>query len=250
MEYAAMTLWLLVAVFSALGVHRLWCSMVQPKIVNWVLLPGTLVAQLGHILGLLITGGTVNETALVKDDGSGEPQTASEPECRLPVLGAVIIALLPLVGCAAAIYWVSRYFGAPVLAAMNERAAHRLMLPTSLSTFFDAMRGAISLVQQVVEAVGAGNYRDWRTWLFLYLVACLTVRMAPFTGNLRGSIGAILMTGLITFLIGQMTSSTDALLGSIWPLVVFSVAVLLLLLMCSLIAKAGVLLGKVCYNGG
>jgi hypothetical protein len=250
MEYAAMTLWLLIAVFTALGVHRLWCSIVKPKIVNWILLPGTLVAQLGHILGLLVTGGTVNSTSLVKDDESGEPQTAPEPESRLPVLGAVIIALLPLVGCAAAIFWVSRYFGIPILTAMDDRAVHRLALPTTVAAFFDTARGAISLVEQLVDAVWAGNYREWHTWLFLYLVICLTVRMAPFTGNLRGSIGAILLTGLMTFLIGHMTHSTEAILGSVWPLVVFSVAVLLLLLMLSLMVKAAVMLGKVFYGGG
>ena len=250
MECAALTLWFLIAVFAALGVHRLWCSMVKPKVVNCILLPGTLVAQLGHILGLLVTGGTVNDTTLVKDDESGEPQTAAEPESRLPVLGAVIIALLPLVGCAAAIYWVSRYFGSPVLAAMDERTVHRLVLPTTLAAFFDTLRGAISLVQQLMDAVWAGNYRDWRTWLFLYLVMCLTVRMAPFTGNLRGSLGAILLTGLMAFLIGLMTRSTEAILGCMWPLVIFSVAVLLLLLMLSLFAKGAVLLGKVFYAGG
>lgn len=250
MEYASMTFWLLVAAFSALGVHRLWCSIFEPKAVNWALLPGTLVAQLGHILGLLVTGGTVNNTSLIKDDGSGEPQTPSEPESRLPVLGAVIVALLPLVGCAAAIYWVSRYFGVPILLAVDERVAGKLILPTSLSSFFDTTRGAITLVEQLVDAVRTGNYREWRTWVFLYLVICLTVRMAPFAGNLRGSIGAILLTGLISFLVGHLTGMTDSLLSSVWPLVVFCVAVLLMLLMFSLIAKAAVMLGKIFYAGG
>ena len=53
MLYAALTFWLLVVMFSAWGVHRLWSGLIKPRAVNFVLLPGTLVAQLGHVLGLL-----------------------------------------------------------------------------------------------------------------------------------------------------------------------------------------------------
>lgn len=250
MEYAAFTFWLLVVVFSALGVHSLWSSMVQPKVVNSLLLPGTLVAQLGYILGLLLTGGTVNNTSLIKDDDSGAPQTPAETESRLPVIGSIIVALLPLAGCAAAIYWVSRYFGAPVLASMAEPGPQRLELPTTLTLFFEIIRSSISLVQRLVNAIGASDYRDWRTWLFLYLAVCLTVRMAPLTGNLRGSIGAILLTGLFAFIIGQIAESTAGLLDTAWPLVIFSVAVLLLLLMISLLAKGVVLLVKTMHGAG
>jgi hypothetical protein len=250
MDYASITFWLLVMVFSALGVHRLWSSMVQPKIVNSLLLPGTLVAQLGHILGLLLTGGTVNNTSLIKDDDSGEPQTPDEAESRVPVFGAIIIALLPLVGCATAIYWVSRYFGTPILSGMQQRAPGRLVLPTTLTLLFDTTRDAISLMQRLMDAVWAGDFHDWRTWLFLYLVVCLTVRMAPLTGNLRGSVGAILLTGLLAFLIGQITPSAAAFLDTAWPLVVFSVSVLLLLLMLSLLVKGAVMLIKTIHGGG
>ncbi|MEP0843293.1 MAG: hypothetical protein HRF43_11365 [Phycisphaerae bacterium] len=250
MEYASITFWLLVVIFCALGVHRLWSSMIQPRIVNSILLPGTLVAQLGHVLGLLVTGGTVNNTSLIKDDDSGGPQTPPETQTRIPVLGAIMIALLPLAGCAAAIYWVSSYFGGPILAGMAAAAPAGLELPLSLGAFFDTLRAAVTLVQQLVLSVQAGDYHDWRTWLFLYLAVCLTVRMAPLTGNLRGSIGAILMTGLLAFLVGQVMRSPSALMSGAWPLIVFSVAVLLFLLMVSLLAKGAVLLVKTLQGQG
>lgn len=244
MEYASMTFWLLVIVFCALGVHRLWTSLVQPKIVNSVLLPGTLVAQLGHILGLLVTGGTVNNTSLIKDDDSGAPQTSPEAQTRVPVFGAIITALLPLVGCAAAIYWVAQYFGTrtPILSSMEQIPPAQMALPTSLTHFFDLLRMAITLVQRFVDVVMSSDYGDWRTWLFLYLVVCLTVRMAPLTGNLRGSIGAIFITGLMAFLVGQITQSSAGLFTSAWPLIIFSSAVLLFLLMVSLLVRGMVTL--------
>src|SRR5438552_16618426 len=119
MEYAQITFWLVVIVFTALGVHRLWSSLVQPKVVNSILLPGTLVGQLGHVLGLLITGGTVNNTTLIKDDDSGEPETGDDAKPKVPLIGTVIIALLPMTGCAVAIYWVSRYLGTSILNGME-----------------------------------------------------------------------------------------------------------------------------------
>jgi hypothetical protein len=244
MEYAAMTFWLFVIMFSALGVHRLWSSLVQPKIVNSILLPGTLVAQLGHILGLLVTGGTVNNTTLVKDDDSGEPETGTDPKTKVPVFGAIIIALLPMAGCAVAIYWSARYFGARFLDGMKGSQFNPLLLPTSLPEFFSVVRGGLSLVEHLIGVVRASDLHNWQTLLFLYLVICLTVRMAPLTGNLRGSLGAILLFGIIAFLIGQIAKPQNGAFGSAWPLVIFCVAALLFLLIFSLLATGAVRLIK------
>jgi len=244
MQYAAMTFWLLVIVFTALGVHRLWSSLIQPKVVNSLLLPGTLVAQLGYILGLLITGGTVNNTALIKDDDTGEPQTGQDPKPRVPIVGMVIIALLPMVGCAIAIYWVSRYFGSEILAGMETTPIDRSSLPSSVSMFFLMIRASVDLVEQLINVIRASNLTNWRTALFLYLVICLTVRMAPLTGNVRGSLGAILLTGILAFLVGQVTQSTADPLAAAWPLITFCAAVLLFLLMFSLVFRGAVDLVK------
>lgn len=244
MEYAAMTFWLFVIVFSALGVHRLWSSLIQPKIVNSLLLPGTLVAQLGYILGTLVTGGTVNNTTLVKDNESCEPETGEDPQSKVPVIGSVILALLPMVGCAVAIYWTARYFGTPFLDGMRRAQFNHLLLPTSLPAFFDMLRGMLALVEHLMAVVQASDLQDWQTLLFLYLVICLTVRMAPLTGNLRGSLGAIALFGVFAFLLAQVTKSDTGAFSTAWPLVIFCVAVLLFLLMFSLLLTGAVGLVK------
>lgn len=250
-EYASLTFWMLVIVFSALGVHQLWSSLIQPKIVNSILLPGTLVAQLGHVLGLLITGGTVTDTSLVKDDDSGEPQTGGDTESRVPIVGPIVIALLPMAGCAVAIYWVSRYFGSDILAGMSDESVNAIHLPTSIPFLFDMLGQSLAMVEQLIYVVAGSNYTSWETMLFLYLAICLTVRMAPLTGNLRGSLGAIFIFGILAFLLGQFAQS-DATgpLSSAWPLVTFSVAVLLFLLLFSLIVKGIVSLVKTLFGQG
>jgi hypothetical protein len=248
MEYAAITFWLSVIVFTALGVHRLWSALIKPKAVNTILLPGTLVATLGHILGLLITGGTVEDTALIKDDDSGEPQTGKDPKPKVPIIGAVVVALLPMIGCAVAIYGVSHYFGSPVLQALNQGEPQRLVLPTAWPMFFDMLRQAVTLVEKLVRVVLDSNLQDWHILLFLYLSICLTVRMAPLTGNIRGAIGAILIAGVLAYLIARMSPPSPDSLQSTWLLITYSVAVLLLLLIISLLVTGAVHLVRTFVN--
>ncbi len=250
MEYAAMTFWLVVIVFTALGVHRLWSKLVQPKVVNSVLLPGTLVAQLGHVMGLLVTGGTVNNTTLIKDDDSGEPQTGKDVKSRIPVVGPIIIAMLPMLACGGAIYAVSHYLGQDILSRMEKEALPR-HLPTTLAAVWPLLRECIGLVERLVEATRAADAGDWRTWAFVYLVICLTVRMAPLPGSLRGAIGAILVLGAVNALIGLAWRSRESgptLLDRAWPLLTFSVAALLFLLMVSLAVRGAVGLIKILFG--
>lgn len=247
MEYATLTFWLLVIVFSALGVHRLWSSLVQPKVVNSILLPGTFVATVGHILGLLLTGGTVDNTSLIKDDDSGEPQTDKNPKPKVPIVGAVVIALLPMVGCALAIYASSRWFGPHILQAMSAEPLQQLWLPTNGAMFFEVLRQLLNLVERFVNVLWASDLTDWKTLLFLYLAVCLTVRMAPLTGNLRGALGAIFVAGILAFLIGKITAATPDTLATTWPLISFSVAVLLFLLIVSLLITGAVNLAKTLF---
>ena len=103
MLYVAMTLWLMMIVLSAWGVYRLWSAMVRPRIINMLLLPGTLVAQLGHVVGLLVTGATVNDTTLYKDDESGDPGATQNAKPRIPILGHRISGALLLLACGRAL---------------------------------------------------------------------------------------------------------------------------------------------------
>ncbi len=239
MVYLALTFWLLVIVWVAWGVHRLWSGMVKAKVLNTVLLPGTLVAQLGHVLGLLVTGATVTGTTLYKDDESGDPETTSDPQPRVPVIGPVVIGMLPLLSCAVAIYFVARYLGEPVLANMTTQAV-RADLPMSLSGVFQLLRDQITLVESIVSAAAAADFTYWKTGVFLYLLVCLTVRIAPFPGNLRGSLAAIVILGISAAMISTLFDMADPRVQNGWAVLNLTVATLLFLLMISLVVRGGV----------
>ena len=243
MLYASITFWLLVAVLMAWGVHHLWSGMLKPRTVNSVLLPGTLVAQLGHVLGLLVTGATVTNTTLYKDDDSGEPEMTQDPKPRIPVVGPLVIGMLPLVSCTLAIFVVTRYLGGQIVAQMNEQPVTEV-LPTTLAGFWQLLRDQITLLEVTVAAAVSADWGRWEVWLFVYLVVCLTVRMAPFPGTLRGSLGATVVLGLLAAFVASVADAGRACLDSGWTVLTLSVASLLFLLLASLLVRGTVSLAK------
>ena len=247
MVYIALTFWLLVIVLTAWGVHRLWSGMIKPKLLNTILLPGTLIAQLGHVLGLLITGATVSNTTLYKNDESGDPETTTDPKPRVPLVGPVIIAMLPLLACAVAIFFVARYLGRPILLNLTAGSVGPI-LPTTIAGTWQMLRDQITLVESIVAATSVADLANWRTWLFIYLLICLTVRIAPFPGNLRGSLAAIMILGIGAAMVSSLFDMADPRVQSGWAVLSLTVAALLFLLMASLVVRGGVGLVQVLRN--
>jgi hypothetical protein len=236
MVYAAASVWVMVVMLLAWGVHHLWSTIVKPKSVNTVLLPGTLVAQLGQIVGLLITGGTVNNTALMRGDEKGSPATNPNPQPKIPVIGPVIVALLPMVALGATLYLMIRKLGVPVLEKMPKELISG-QLPGSLAAFWEQLRGLITLAEGTLNAVRSAENASWRVAVFIYLMTCLTVRMAPLPGNIRGHIGAIASLGVIAWLAGTVTPGIPEIILQGWPIMTLAVGWLLLLLLLSLVVR-------------
>lgn len=244
MLYAALTFWLLVIVFSAWGVHWLWSRMIKPRAVNTILLPGTLVAQLGHVMGLLVTGNSVQNTTLMGDDDEGEPQSETPEKSRLPVIGPIVIALLPLAACALGLYWAAEWWGQGVIARLGEpRVA--AALPTSLAAFWALLRESLTVTESMVNAIINADWTQWPTIVFVYLSVCLTVRMTPFEGNRRGAIGAILFSGLTIGALAALIPSIRDFTLQTWPVLSFAVGMLLFLLLASLLISGVVGLVKI-----
>lgn len=238
MAYAASTFWLLIIVLTAWGVHQLWLGIVKPRALNIALLPGTLVAQLGHVLGLLVTGATVTNTSLYGDD-SGSPETTRHPNPKIPIVGPVIIGLLPLLACATSIYFVAQWLGRPVLAKMSLTIVGPA-LPTTLAGFWQFLHDQLTLTESMVSAVARADWGIWQTWLFAYLVICLTVRIAPFPGNLRGALSAVVVLGIIAAAVSSLLDVTDPYTQNTWAMMNLTAAVLLSLLLFSLLIRGGV----------
>ena len=243
MLYASLTFWLLVIVLTAWGVHQLWGGMIKAKVLNTVLLPGTLVAQVGHVLGLLVTGATISNTTVFSDDGSGAPETTPNPQPKIPVIGPVVIGMLPIVACATAIFFVVHLLGAPVMQRLGATPVGPT-LPMSLAGVWQLLRDQISLVESLVSASAAADFTRWRTWVFLYLLVCLAIRIAPFRGNLRGALCAIVILGIGAATLSSLFDVADPRVQNFWAVLNVTVATLLFLLFTTLLIRGGLGLAR------
>jgi hypothetical protein len=72
------------------------------------------------------------------------------------------------------------------------------------------------------------------------LLICLTVRIAPLPGNLRGALGAIVVLGVGAATITSLFDVADPRVQSGWAVLNLTVATLMLLLLVSLAVRGGV----------
>lgn len=237
MLYAALTLWIALIVLAAWAVHWLWTRLIPPRVVHALLLPGTVAAQIGHVLGVLLAGGTVNNASLIKSDGSNEPQPPAESRTRIPVLGPVIVAVFPLAACAAGVALAARSLGAETVAAVGNFPA-AMTIPTSLTGLWQFLHHLVFLMETLTARLREADLSTWQGWAFLYLAICLTVRMAPLQGNLPGALGGIALFGVVCATVGSLSPAFEALILDAWPLLTFVAALLLVLLLLSAVAAA------------
>ncbi len=246
MLYAGIVFWLLILVFAAYGTYQLWAGLIRPHILNVVLLPGTVVAQSGRFVGLLITGANTSSATLTANP-QADKSTKSSSKSKLPVVGPILIALLPLLACGFSIYVVVMTLGQEVMVAAEAPAA-QATLPVAFSSLWELLRNTLSVAEQVAGTVLNSDFRSWQSWLFVYLIICLTVRMAPMPGTHRGAIGAVLLIGAGLILIGRFGQTPEETLQGMWDLLNFSVGALLCLLLVSLMVRGGVGLFRILTN--
>ncbi len=249
MLFLSASIWVLIIVVLAWAVDYQWSRMLKPRYVNIALLPGTLVATLGRVVGLLITGAKINNTALMGDDDRGAPLSDAGYEPKIPVFGPMLIGFLPLLACGTAIYLVVNLLGDPIAQKVPvEKIAAET--PQSLEAFWSQSRSLIDLAEATSQAIRSADYDRWETWAFAYLLICLTVRAAPFPGNVKGHFAAILTAGGLVWLASTLSPAPGAMIEQSWPVLAVTIGWLLLLLIVSLVARGAFEIAKGLARGG
>jgi len=243
MVYVEFTVWLLLIVFCSIGVYRLWTGMVRPAWVNWVLLPGTLVSEMAYIFGCLITGGEIRHAKLLSGSGDGdgaEPATEAAPRWKL--LGPVVASLLAILACGAAIALADRLLGEPVMdefgftRALADPAGPSRAL-TRWQTLWSRLDNQLRLLRRTCETFGRLDWSNWRVPLFVYLAACLSVRLAPVRRDLRATLAAAGILAALIVAVGAVSRRFEQIVEPVRPILTYVWGTLLLLLAVSLLIR-------------
>lgn len=240
MAYIEIILWLLLIVFCGVGVFRLLSQIVPPAWLNWILLPATVVSEMAYIFGCLITGGEIRHAKLIQTGGGGDsPATEAAPKLRF--VGPLIASLLAMIACGAAIALAGWLLGEPVMDRF--RSAQSLVPsvdgPSGLASwpaFWARLEEQLRLLRRMCETFGRLDWLDWRSVLFVYLAACLSIRLAPVGRDMRASLAAAGVVALGFVLVG-VVGGLDRVMAPVGPIVTYVWANLLLLLAIALLIR-------------
>ncbi len=254
MIYVAFTVWVVLSLFAAAGVYRLWSQLARPEWVNWALLPGTVVSEMSYMLGVLITGGEVRRARLIdlpkvsgrkRRRSQGEPKSESVPRFR--IVGPIDGVLVSIAACCAVIAIAAALLGRPVLVTFitDDGLLPTALLPKTLATnwgmFWDHMGGQVHLLRRMCETWGRVDWLNWRVPLFMYLSICLSVRLAPVNRPMRTTLLAAAMLAGVVAVVGAISSvSGGSLMDRIWPVLTYVWTMLLFLLAVTLLIKGAV----------
>jgi hypothetical protein len=255
--YAAFTFWLFLIAFMGMGIYRLWAGLVKPAWINWALLPGTAVSEMAYIFGCLITGGEIKRAKLIdtsagktssatgtSDAAAGASGTVAQAAPKLKFIGPAVASLLAIVACAAAIIALHTYLGRPVISqfnaalSVNPTIALPAVLPGTWEGFWDQIVGQVRLLQRSCQAWAGLQWSDWHVPLFVYLAACLSIRLAPARREVRAMLFSLVLIAVGIAIAGQLNQQFETLMSDLWPLLTYVWASLLLLLTTTLLIRA------------
>lgn len=253
--YAAFTLWQLLILFTGIGVYRLWAKIAPQRYIDWALLPGTLVSEMAYIFGCLITGGEVRRARLLPGSPGGKAGGASagtETAGGVKVLGPIVASLLVVVACTAAILLLRKWLGQQIVETFCFSPAARLPeeLPRSADRFWDQLGLQISLLRRMCQTWADLHWTNWRAPLFVYLTACLAVRMGSTNKPVRPTLAAAVLLAALIGLIGLISERFHHLMSDVWPLLTYIWASLLFLLAVTLVLNGAVRLGRIMMGRG
>ncbi len=234
MIYCAFAIWLFAIVLAARGVLRLLAGMLKPRVVDWIVLPGTLASELARYLACLLTGGEFRSRKLVGDSDTDDAAPAG-----VPYLTPLLTGLLPLAACLGLTVLLNATFDSQVYRhyeASGRDAAKEFS--ASNECVWQILRNQVDLLEFVTAAAQAKlsqwPWQNWKGWLLMYLTACLVLRTAPASRPLRPTLlGMAIIAGLAAG-VAAIFSENAQWLHSVWPLLSFTWSVALALLAATL----------------
>ncbi|MBN1943557.1 MAG: hypothetical protein JW849_09725 [Phycisphaerae bacterium] len=241
MIFVTLGIWLLLILVAGLGLYRYWTRRLGGAVVDWLMLPATLVSETAYSAGRLMTGRPAF-------GGLISPQDVNTDACRFAISGkhgffvSMLSSFLTLVLCGLALAATAKWIGRDMIQSLVlgggllEPAWLPKNPPLQWDAFWDVLAYQIRLLRGFLETLGRQNWLDWRVWLFVYLSAGLSVRLGPVRHDWRATlvVGAILV-GLLAAAAAIFPAVRDFVDGTLWCVLTYVWALLLGLMAATLI---------------
>lgn len=210
MIYAAFGMWLFFILVTATGLYRFWTKCFGGAVVDWVLLPGTLVGELAYNTGRLAAG----RPAFA---GLISPKDPREDPCRYAISGKnafpieLLCATLTMLSCGAGLVLTVYYLGESVIPKVIfelgdlELTAVSKEFPLSWDAFWTLLTDQVRLLRRMCELLPKLDWGDWCVPGFLYLSGVFILRFAPVRHDFRASL-----------VVGFAITITLAAVGTAW----------------------------------
>lgn len=159
--------------------------------------PGTVVHELSHLAGCLMTRTRVREIRLFSPRTEGDRfvlGSVSHDRPRGP-LSSFIIGTAPFWG-GAVVLWLATTLLMPQTSAAVQ-----------LSLSVDGAASALgAFITSIVEMARALVAPDWRAWLVLYLLISIPTHLAPSTEDLRNAAWGIVIVSVVIALLAAASA--------------------------------------------
>jgi len=235
-----------------MGVYRLAELFGRAKLIDWLILPGTLVGEMAYVFGCLITGGEVRGARLFPS--SRHKTEATQTVHAIKVIGPLLAATIALICGIGAIVITHGQLGEPVIREFivddtgvipSVEANLDGQLPTTSQQLWDLPAKQLKLVRKMYRTLLKANWRNWRVGLFVYLALCLSIRLAPIRRPIRPALGATVLAPGIVALVQLAGMDLTSGIRSLWFLLTYIWASLLLALIALALILAGIYLVNV-----
>ena len=150
---------------------------------RYFLAPGVIVHELSHGFACFFTGAKVTSMSVFEKGGGYVKHTKS----KIPILGAVIISLAPLVAGIVIIFFISRYLSTSDLNLFKNGYSLKAMIAAN-----------ILIIKNLVHF-------SVKSWLLLYLTVSVAVTMLPSGRDILNAFLPLLLLIAIFLLLSKYT---------------------------------------------
>jgi hypothetical protein len=236
MIHLAFAIWMMLILLMGMVLYRLWTRLLGHRLVDWLLLPGTVVSELAYANGLLLMGRPAAGGIISHAGNSYAP--GQVPTGKYAWAVSAIASLVALIGSCAVAVLVAKSLGRGVLVHFvlpwNET------LPTELPRDLRFLSQQGRLVGLLARSLWQQDWLDWRTGAFVYLSICLAVRLGVVRHDWRVALAS--GAGLLGLLAGLGALGVDVAgpMEDAWPLLSYIWTLLLSLLALTLLIRGAI----------